>query len=179
MLSSSISRRQRINSAELQEPIMHAAILAQYDKQDGCCMKIFVAAAYSSKVNYDTGEVFPEYKAWLEDILVALERAGYEVVCSLREDKYRINDGDPAGAFKLDAESIKKSDMLLALLDGHISAGVQTEIGYALALDKKIYIAHLPSDKLAYINRAMIEAGLASELLLPLDMQAISGGQGA
>ena len=83
-----------------------------------------MAASYSSKVNYDTGEVFPDYKAWLEEILGQLESAGHKVVCSLREDEYRINDGDPAGAFRLDTESIKNADALLALLDDHISAGV-------------------------------------------------------
>ncbi len=136
-------------------------------------MKIFVAASYSSKVNYDTGEVFAEYKAWLEDLLGQIERAGHEIICSLREDNYHINDGDPAGAFKLDTESIKNSDALLALLDGHISAGVQTEVGYALALGKKVILAHKPEDKLAYINGAMVKAGLAQQVLLPLDLQSL------
>ncbi len=137
-------------------------------------MKIFVAASYSSKVHYDTGEVFADYKAWLEDVLDMLERAGHTVVCSLREDKYRINSSNPAGAFKLDTESIKNSDALLALLDDHVSAGVQTEIGYALALNKKAILAHMPEDKLAYINGAMISAGLAQEVLLPLDIQNLA-----
>ena len=132
-------------------------------------MKIFVAASYSSQVNYDTGEVFPEYKAWLEEILGQLEAAGHTVICSLREDKYHINDSDPAGAFKLDAESIKNSDALLALLDDHISAGVQTEVGYALALGKRVILIHKPEAKLAYINSAMVKAGLVGEILLPLD----------
>ncbi len=131
-------------------------------------MKIFVAASYSSKVNYDTGEVYLEYKAWLEEILSQLESTGHVVVCSLREDNYHINDGDPAGAFRLDTESIRKSDALLALLDDHVSAGVQTEIGYALALNKKVILAHKPEDKLVYINAAMVKAGLAFELSLPL-----------
>ena len=137
-------------------------------------MKIFVAASYSSKVNYDTGEVYLEYKAWLEEILGQLESAGHTVLCSLREDNYHINDGDPAGAFKLDTDSIKNSDALLALLDDHVSAGVQTEIGYALALGKKVYLAHAPGNKLAYINAAMVKAGLASECTLPLNKSALA-----
>lgn len=131
-------------------------------------MRIFVAASYSSQVNYDTGEVFADYKNWLEDILATLEQAGHTVVCSLREDNYRINDADPAGAFKLDTESIKGCDVLLALLNDHVSAGVQTEIGYALALGKKVALAHSAEDKLAYINGAMVKASLAQEILLPL-----------
>jgi len=136
-------------------------------------MRIFVAASYSSKVNYDTGEVFPEYKTWLEDLLSQIEAAGHEVICSLREDGYHINDGDPAGAFKLDTESIKHSDALLALLDDHISAGVQTEIGYALALGKKVILAHKPENKLTYINAAMVNAGMATETMLPLTAESV------
>ena len=137
-------------------------------RHEGYKLKIFVAASYSSKVNYDTGEVFSEYKAWLEELLGQLESAGHVVICSLREDNYHINDADPSGAFKLDTESIKSSDALLALLDDHISAGVQAEIGYALALGKKVILAHKPEDKLAYINAAIVKAGLANEIPLPL-----------
>ena len=116
--------------------------------------------------------MFAEYKNWLEDLLAQLERAGHTVVCALREDKYRINDADPAGAFRLDTEAIKQCDALLALLTDSASAGVQTEIGYALALGKKVLLAHKPTDKLAYINDAIVRAGLAQELLLPLDIAA-------
>lgn len=131
-------------------------------------MKIFVAASYSAHVNYDTGEVFAEYKDWLEAQLTQLENSGHTVVCALREDNYRINDADPAAAFKLDTEAIRGCDALLALLDDHVSAGVQTEIGYALALKKNVFLAHAASDSLAYINQAMVHAGLANELALPL-----------
>ena len=92
-------------------------------------MKIFVAASYSAKVNYDTGEVFPEYKAWLEALITQIEAAGHEVFCSLREDNYTINDRDPAAAFKLDMSQIDASDAVMARLDDGISAGVQLEVG--------------------------------------------------
>ena len=132
-------------------------------------MRIFVAASYSAQVNYDTGEVFPEYKEWLESLLNQIEVSGHTVVCALREDNYRINDNDPAAAFRLDTESIQTCDAVLALLTDTISAGVQTEIGYALALGKRVFLAHAVESKLAYINSAMVRAGLAHELTLPLN----------
>ena len=131
-------------------------------------MRIFVAASYSSKVNYDMGDVFPEYRKWLEALLNDLESYGYTVFCSLREDKYRINDADPAAAFKLDSAEIARCDAFLALLNAHVSAGVQTELGYALALKKKVLFAHAREDKLSYINNAIVRTGRASELILPL-----------
>lgn len=132
-------------------------------------MKIFVAASYSSKVDYETGKVFAPYKEWLEALLEQLEAAGHEVFCALRDDNYSINDGDPAAAFKLDTKEIQKCDALLALLNGTVSAGVQTEIGFALALGKKVFLAHEAEDNLAYINNAMVKAGLVTEILLPID----------
>ena len=46
----------------------------------------------SSQVNYETGEVFPEYQAWLEGNLDLLENLGHTVFCALRADQYKIND---------------------------------------------------------------------------------------
>ncbi len=132
-------------------------------------MKIFVAASYSSKVNYDTGEVFTEYKEWLEDILSILEKQGHEVFCALRADQYKINDADPAEAFSLDMHHIQESDAILALLSDKVSAGVQTEIGAAITLKKRVILAHELKDELAWFNAAMVKAGTAKELILPLN----------
>jgi nucleoside 2-deoxyribosyltransferase len=137
-------------------------------------MKIFVAASYSSKVNYDTGEVFPEFKAWLENILSTIEKQGHTVFCALRADQYRINNEDPAAAFSLDMQHISESDVILALVNDKASAGVQTEIGVGVALKKQVIIAHSPEDKLAYFNAAMIKAGIVYELKLPLDEQKLA-----
>lgn len=131
-------------------------------------MRIFVAASYSSKVDYKTGEVFASYKDWLEDILTTLEKQNHTVFCALREDWYRINNSDPAAAFRLDVENIEKSDALLALLDSSVSTGVQTEIGIAIALKKKVLLAHASQDGLSYFNSATIKAGAAIEIKLPL-----------
>ena len=132
-------------------------------------MKIFVATSYSSKVNYETGEVFPEYKEWLENILVELEKQGHTVFCALRADQYKINDSDPAAAFSLDMKHIKESDVILALLNEKVSAGVQTEIGVGVGLKKKVVLAHTPSESNAYFNAAMVKTNVVHEVTLPLD----------
>ena len=138
-------------------------------------MKIFVAASYSSKVNYETGEVFPEYKEWLEGTIGIIEALGHTVFCALREDQYKINNADPVAAFKLDMEHIEDSDVLLALLGDSVSAGVQTELGVAVALKKKVILAHLQEDELSYFNAAMLKAGVVRELHLPLDSEQLKG----
>lgn len=132
-------------------------------------MNIFVAAFYSAYVNYETGEVLPEYKEWLEDNLATIEGFGHEIFCALRADDYRINNSDPAEAFRLDIEQIEAADALIAFVDAKVSAGVQTEVGYALALEKKIILAHPPDTELSWFNQAIVEAGQATEVSLPLD----------
>jgi hypothetical protein len=136
-------------------------------------MKLFVAASYSSQVNYATGEVFPEYKEWLENTLGVIEALGHTVFCALREDQYKINDSDPAAAFSLDLEHIEGSEGLLALLTDKPSAGVQTEVGVAVALKKRVWLAHLPEHPLAYFNEAMVRAGVVQEVELPLTAQSL------
>ena len=88
----------------------------------------------------------------------------------MREDNYRINLNDPAIAFKLDIKNIKDSSILLALLDSTVSAGVQTEIGVAIALKKKVVLAHSQENDLAYFNSAMLQAHLAQELHIPFNV---------
>lgn len=131
-------------------------------------MKIFVAAPYSAKVDYSTGDVYPEYRAWLEDILATLESYGHEVVCALRDDNWRINDLDPAQAFKLDEAKIANADGLFALVSDTVSAGVQMEMGMALAQKKAVVIAHDKVDQLAYFNQAVVALGQAREVILPI-----------
>ncbi|RYF28724.1 MAG: hypothetical protein EOO17_04280 [Chloroflexi bacterium] len=132
-------------------------------------MNIFVAASYSSKVNYETGEVFPEYEHELESHLTRLEDFGHNVFCALRADHYKINDADPAQAFQLDLDEIEKADGMFAIVDSKASAGVQTEIGIAIGLQKRIILARAAFDKLAYFNDAIIRSGKADEVLLPIE----------
>lgn len=136
-------------------------------------MHIFVAASYSSKVDAQTGQVAAEYREWLEAILAQLERLGHEVFCALRDDGYQMNDTDPVAAVRLDLAQLQRSDVLLALLDGGTSAGVQLEIGYALALGKQIILAHEAVHPLGYMNQALMSAGMAQELHLPLTALAL------
>jgi len=138
-------------------------------------MKIFVAASYSSNVNYETGEVFPEYREWLEENLVKLEKYGHEIFCALRADEYKINSNDPAEAFRLDESEINTCDGLLSIISSKSSEGVQTEIGIALGRDKFVVIAHELDVTLGYFNKAIIRSGRAKESSIPFTCDPFSG----
>lgn len=86
----------------------------------------------------------------------------------LRADGYRINDASPAEAFRLDMAEIEKAAGFLAIVGDFPSTVVQTEIGIALALGKKLLLAHYPDHKLAYFNAALVAAGHARDVILPL-----------
>lgn len=137
-------------------------------------MKIFITASHSSQVNYETGEVFPEYIDWLEANIKRLEKFGYTVFCALRADEYRMNDKNPAEAFSLDEAEIEKADALIAFVNDTVSAGVQTEIGMAVAKKKLVVIAHIAEHALAYFNDAIVLAGQASELILPINSDPLT-----
>ncbi len=137
-------------------------------------MKIFIASSYSSKVNFETGQVQPEYRQWLEGIIDLLENQGHEVFAAIRKDNYKINNQDPASACRLDIARIKESDVLLALLTSGVSGGVQTEVGIAVALGKKVILAHEPEQQLSYFNAAMVKAGVVKEAFLPLSQDELA-----
>jgi nucleoside 2-deoxyribosyltransferase len=132
-------------------------------------MKIFVATSYSSKVDYATGRVFPEYRDFLEHQLAVIEQQGNTVFIAIRADGYRINNDDQAAAYRLDLEEIRKCDVLIAFLDEKVSAGVQTEIGIALAFGKRVLLARPAGVEPEYFNQALVRAGVAREIALPLN----------
>lgn len=68
---------------------------------------------------------------------------------------------------------IEQCDALLALLDAHISAGLQTEIGATVAHHKRVILAHEPKDPIGYFNTAMIQAGVVKEIKLPLNIDEL------
>lgn len=135
--------------------------------------EIFVASSYSSKVNYASGLVFPDYKNWLENLLNGLEGQGYTVFNVLRADQYRIED-DPVAAYRLDRERIEQCDVLLAVLEEQGSEGVQTEVGLALGLGKTVLLAHTEKLKLGWFNRALVSSGVAYDVSMPLDFNQLS-----
>lgn len=132
-------------------------------------MKIFLATSYSSKVDYETGEILPEYRSWLKDLIKQLESYGHTVFCAPVADNYRINHADPAEAFSLDESEIEKADVMLAFVNDVPSAGIQTEIGMMIAKKKPVVIAHSKDHELKFFNQAIIKAGQAKEAFLPID----------
>lgn len=119
-------------------------------------MKIFLGVSYSSKVDTE-GNVLPEHRQWVEGIINALERRGHTVFCALREDNWKINDASPGEGLALDLSNLDDADVFIAFLSERVSPGIQLELGYAAAKNKKIIITAKEGEKLSYINEGLIE----------------------
>ena len=127
-------------------------------------MKIFLSTSFSHKVNYDTGEVFPEFRAEIEALLKVIRNAGHEVFAAIEDEGWKIGDMTPADSAKFDIQKIDESDALLAILHDQPSAGVQWEIGYVDASGKKVYIISEDGKDIGYWNRAIEALGRVTRL---------------
>ncbi|MCL2037584.1 nucleoside 2-deoxyribosyltransferase [Candidatus Saccharibacteria bacterium] len=131
-------------------------------------MKIFVATSFSSQIDYSTGQVSSQFMDFLKSQLDVLDQFG-ETFSAVRDDNHLLNQTTPEEAFRLDMDKIKEFDVLVAFLGEKVSAGVQTEIGIALAFDKKVLLATTDDVELGYFNKAILRAGAATKVALPLD----------
>jgi hypothetical protein len=57
-----------------------------------------------------------------------------------RVGKWGGSDDDPVAEFRHDLSEIESSDVVVALLEERVSAGVQIELGYAFAKGKSVYL---------------------------------------
>lgn len=127
-------------------------------------MKIFLSCSFSTKVDYNTGEVLLEFRRELESILGALRVAGHTVFAAIEDEDWKIGNKPPKVGAQVDINQINKSDVLLALLHDSPSAGVQWEIGYANALKIPVFIASQDGSKLAYWNQGLVGLKLVEQI---------------
>lgn len=121
--------------------------------------KIFICTSFSTKVDA-TGAVLPDYKDLIEPVIMTIRQAGHNCFAAIEAEGWKITDKDPTEEFKKDLTVIYDSDIMLALLEESVSAGVQIEIGYMLAqIDKhprkQLVLAHQKGTLLSWSNAAI------------------------
>lgn len=121
--------------------------------------RIFLATSFSTKVS-DDGKVLPEFREHLEGIINTLKDAGFEVFCAAQKEGWNISQQPPEVGLEEDISEIDKSDILLALLQEDVSAGVQFEIGYCVGTGKQVIIATKKGADLKYFNQGIVNLGL-------------------
>jgi len=123
--------------------------------------RLFLATSFSGHVNYETGEVNPDYRQEVEAVINALRTDGFTVFCAVEHEKWIIaKDILPEVGVKKDLAEIDESDVVIALLPvGLISAGLQYEVGYADAKGKKVILATELGSELAFFNQGAANIG--------------------
>jgi nucleoside 2-deoxyribosyltransferase len=123
--------------------------------------KVFLATSFSHKIDEATGLVLPEFRKEIETILEALRKTGdLEVFCAVEDEDWRMGEGLPEVGVRHDLDQIEASDVMLALVEDSASAGVQFELGYAVAKGKQVVVAVRAGVKAAYFNQGVISNGL-------------------
>lgn len=108
-----------------------------------------------------TGEVLPEFRKEIEGILEALRKSGdLDVFCAVEDEGWSIDNTPPEVGVKHDIERVDTSDVLIALVEDVISAGVQFELGYAVAKGKQVILASAMNAKVAYFNQGVVSNGM-------------------
>jgi nucleoside 2-deoxyribosyltransferase len=129
-------------------------------------MKIFLATSFSSKLNPD-GTVLPVFRTQVEAIIARYEAAGREVFCAIKAEGWKVaRNHDATRELHDDFKNLANSDEFVALIDDDVSAGVQMEIGYALASGKHITLVTTGKTALGWTNRALVGFDKVSHLEL-------------
>jgi nucleoside 2-deoxyribosyltransferase len=127
-------------------------------------MKLFLSTSFSHKIDYDTGEVLPEFRREIEQMLAAVRAAGHEVFAAVEREGWKLSDEPPEACAEFDIKQLDEADALLAILHDRASAGVQWEMGYADGLGKKVYVVQEDEDSMEYWNRALEGMGRITRL---------------
>lgn len=121
---------------------------------------VFVSCSFSSKVNYETGQVDPEYRDYIEGILKQVRGLGLTAFCAIEYENWQIADEPPEVGVNVDLDTIDVSDRLLVLLGRDKSDGRSDEQGYARGIGKPVFFLREPgTDSLSYWNQGLVNSG--------------------
>lgn len=125
--------------------------------------KVFLSTSFSGQVDEATGSVLPVFRQEIEQLLEKLRKSELEVYAAVEQEGYMISaDVPPEVGVRKDIDEIDAADVVVALVDDRPSAGVQFELGYAVAQKKQVILASMTGAKLTYFNQGLVSAGLVT-----------------
>jgi hypothetical protein len=107
-------------------------------------MNIFLAAPFTGmlEISGEKSTLAPAYRELLLQVIMRLEEIGHCVISSHRREQWGGDIYEPSRAVVMDFDGLRACDLVLALIGDPPSPGVQMELGYALAFEKKIIFIH-------------------------------------
>lgn len=129
--------------------------------------RLFVGTSFSGHVNYETGQVNPDFRKEVEGILGALRDLGkFTVFCAVEHENWIVSDEPPEVGIEKDLKEIDDSDIVLVILPtGLISGGLQYELGHAGAKEKQVFIATDAGAELGYFNQGVVNSNRAQHII--------------
>jgi len=135
-------------------------IVACYDTG----MKVFLVCSFADQIDIASGRVVLKYRSFTQYLLDGLREAGFEVACALEDRDWQLAKDPPEVGLAEDIESIDARDVVVAVSDDKPAAGVQFELGYAAAKNKRVILARSSKDALSLFNQGTVGAGLVTHL---------------
>jgi nucleoside 2-deoxyribosyltransferase len=124
--------------------------------------RIFLSTTFSGQIDPVTFEVVPDFRTALEMILKALrQQPDVEVFCDVEDSGWKMPATTENGVMK-DIAELESADIVVALMQDKPSAGVQFEIGYAVAKGKKVVLALKAGEELSYFNQGLVSGSLVT-----------------
>lgn len=122
--------------------------------------QVFLSTTFSGQVNDEDGSILPTFRSSIAVVLAALrEQPGIEVFCAIEHENWKISTELPDKGVRKDIVELDAADIVIALLTDKNSAGVQFEIGYAVAKGKQVILAVRAKQPLAFFNEGLVGAG--------------------
>lgn len=118
--------------------------------------RLFIGAPFTTRLTGADGTFDPEYRRFLETMLMALRDAGvYDLYSAHESEGWGAALRTPDIALPADLKAVAEADIVIAL-DPHNSPGLLLELGSALTLGKPI-VQLLPNSAsgVPYLNAAL------------------------
>lgn len=124
--------------------------------------KVFLSTAISDKID-DQGNIIPEFRDFIEKLLDGMRKADLDVNAAVEYDEWKLDrKAPPELGIQKDIFALDSADVVIALVNDRPSAGVQFEIGYAVAKGKHVILARPTDKQLAYFNQGVIGSGMVT-----------------
>jgi nucleoside 2-deoxyribosyltransferase len=124
---------------------------------------VFLATSFAHVIDADSGDVIPEFRKKVEEILRSLRtQAQVKVYCELEDAEWHMPGGLPERAAIKDINTLDEADLLLCLVAEHPTVGAEFEMGYMVAKGKPVLLAMSANGQLANFNQGLISAGLVT-----------------
>lgn len=115
-------------------------------------MNVFISCPFTGLCGEEKYEVKDQYKHFFNRLTDMMEDRGVEYYLAIKRENWGLEHKGPEECTKSDYEGVKSSDLLIVIPGNNqskgISGGVHIELGWASALNKKMYI--LIEDKFNY-----------------------------